>query len=77
MTHGWGQVARWEVTEGGPGPGAYATDVRLRHLPVSCAPRVPDLEATSVAPKRLRPPYWGRMNTVECVFVPAHFEDPT
>lgn len=79
VRHGWGQVARWEVAEGGPGPGAYATDVWLRHIPVACSPHMPrqGREATSVALKRLRPPYWGRANTVECVFVPAIFEDPT
>ena len=74
-THGFGQVARWEISEGGPGPGAYATDVRLRHIPASVAPRQPDHDFTTTAPKRLRPPYWGRLNTVPCVFVSAIFED--
>lgn len=74
-THGWGQVARWEISEGGPELAAYETDVQIRHLPVSTTPE-PDGWAT-IAPKRLTPPYWRRDGTALCWVVPAVFEDPT
>lgn len=73
VTHGWGQVARWEVQEGGPGPEAYATDVRLRHLPLATIP-APNVVA-SIARKRLTPPYWRRDEAVSCWVIPALFEE--
>lgn len=74
-THGWGQVARWEVAEGGPGLDAYRQDVALRHLPADLELLVPG--DAMIAPKRLVPPYWRRDNTRFCWYVPARFEDPT
>lgn len=73
VTHGWGQVARWEVVEGGPELDAYAHDVALRHLPADLELLVPG--GAMLSDKRLTPPYWSREATRPCWVLPAHFEE--
>ena len=74
VTHGFGQVERWKVVEGGPELSAYAADVRVRHLPVQLSEAPPDAWC-AVAPRRLTPPYWKPDGAVQCRYVPAEFGD--
>lgn len=60
--HGHGWVRRWEVARGGPELAAYATDVRLRHLPAELQVRLDGAVARRQLP--LRPPYHRRREAV-------------
>lgn len=66
-THGWGWIRRWEVADdpGGPDLDAYATDVRLRHLPVDALKQLPRgrVRQTFVP---TRPPYHQVGRAVAC-----------
>lgn len=72
--HGFGQVARWEVTEGGPALDAYKTDVSIRHIPMSSL-KGPIPRDAMIAQKRLRSPYWSRFERVPCAMIPAIWDD--
>ena len=66
-THGWGWVRSWTVHEGGPGPSAYATDLRLRHLPADVDPDVSGVSRWTSRRMPLRPPYYRRTEGVPCI----------
>lgn len=69
VTQGYGWVREWHIAPGGPSLEAYATDIELRHIPVTLLDRLP-MGATTTRDLPLRPPYWSRDNLVTCVLRP-------
>ena len=65
--HGHGGVSRWEVTEGGPDVGAYAHDLRLRHLPAESVRELPGPVVRRIL--RVRAPYYSPTGAVPCLQV--------
>lgn len=75
-THGWGWILRWEVEADPDGPrlADYATDIRLRHLPMQTARLPPPVagQRPARAVSRLiplTPPYWHRPRAVPCLAI--------
>lgn len=62
--HGHGWVRAWRVEQGGPALDAYATDLRLRHLPAELRVAMPERVVRRQIP--LRPPYHRRREAVPC-----------